>query len=69
MQQASVIKKNLYTAQKFKDTEGPRLWREDRVLKTTSPGTSVQLGYWRQNEGVSGTDPSSSHVHPAEMIY
>lgn len=42
---------------------------EEGSCAETSPGMSIQLGYWRQNEGVSGTDPSSSHVHPAEIIY
>lgn len=29
---------------------------------------SGRLGCWIQNEGVSGRDPGSSHVHPAEKI-
>lgn len=52
----------------FEDTEGPWLWRKDCVLKWNSPGMSVRLGCWRQNEGVFGRDPGSSHVYPAEII-
>lgn len=33
-----------------------------------SPGMSVRLCCWRQNEGVSGRGPGSSHVHPAEVM-
>lgn len=33
-----------------------------------SLGMSVQLCYWTQNGGVSGRDPGSTHVHPADMI-
>lgn len=37
-------------------------------LKLNSPGMSIRLCCWRQNEGVSGRGPGSSHVHPAEII-
>lgn len=33
-----------------------------------SLGMSVQLCYLTQNEGVSGRDPGSSHVHPVDII-
>lgn len=36
------------------------------VFQRISPGRSVRLDYWRQNAGVSETDPGSSHVCPAE---
>lgn len=37
--------------------------------KKNLPGKSVQLGCWKQSEGVSGRDPGSSHAHPAEIKY
>lgn len=33
-----------------------------------SPGMSVRLCCWKQNEGVSGTDPGSSRVYPEETV-
>lgn len=34
--------------------------------KKKLPGKSVQWGCWKQSEGVSGRDPSSSRAHPAD---
>lgn len=47
-----------------KESEG----KATAASKRISPGRSIRLGCWRQNAGVSGTGPGSSHVHPVEIM-